>query len=167
MYSSKEYLQWLKDRTIFKWLAFCMVALYAIELQCTKYFLLYYIKDRFNLTELDAVLYYSLTESLYAIAQIAGGVSLGRYSDRTRNTRKVVIGAMFISFVGNAIYVLQINIPLVIIGRIMMGFPECLQTAVVGKLASAIIHNVVRHFPSQHTTSKQRPLNVQVTLDER
>ena len=110
-----------------------MIFVYGLEAQATKYFLLYYLKDRFDIEVSVAVVYYSVTEALYSVAQIIGVVVLGRYVDRTRNLRRVVVGVMLVSFVGNFLYVLHGEIWLVVMGRILMGFTEALQTAVIGR----------------------------------
>ncbi|XP_066920148.1 uncharacterized protein [Clytia hemisphaerica] len=129
-----EYKEWTHQRETFKWLSYVMIFLYGFEMQTTKYFLLYYLKDRFHIQTSIAIFYYSVTEALYSIAQIIGGAFLGRYMDRTRNLRRVVVGVMLASFAGNSLYVLHGQIWLVVIGRILMGFTECLQTAVIGEI---------------------------------
>uniref|UniRef100_A0A7M5UN57 Major facilitator superfamily (MFS) profile domain-containing protein n=1 Tax=Clytia hemisphaerica TaxID=252671 RepID=A0A7M5UN57_9CNID len=128
-----NYTKWLQQRETFKWLAYLMIFLYGLENQTTKYFLLYYFKDRFHIQTAQAVIYYSVTEAIYSVAQIIGGAVIGRYTDRTRNLRRVVVGVMLLSFGGN-FYVLHGQLWLVILGRFLMGFPESLQTAVIGEV---------------------------------
>ena len=129
-----EYTKWIQRREIFKWLSYVMIFLYGLEVQSTKYFLLYYLKDRFHIPTSMAVFCYSITEAFYSVAQIIGGAFLGRYMDRTRNLRRVVVVLMLVSFGGNVLYVSQGAIWLMVMGRFLMGFAEALQTAVIGKL---------------------------------
>ncbi|XP_066921226.1 uncharacterized protein [Clytia hemisphaerica] len=129
-----NYTKWLHQRETFKWLAYLMIFIYGLENQTTKYFLLYYFKDRFHIQTAQAVIYYSVTEALYSVAQIIGGAVIGRYTDRTRNLRRVVVGVMLLSFGGNFLYVLHGHLWLVILGRFLMGFTESLQTAVIGEV---------------------------------
>ena len=146
-----DYTKWLQQREIFKWLAYFMIFVYGLEVQATKYFLLYYLKDRFHIPTSVAVFYYSITEALYSVAQIIGAVVLGRYVDRTRNLRRVVVGLMLVSFVGNFIYVLQGEIWLVVMGRILMGFTEALQTAVIGESNPSMPRKIFFYRPHRES----------------
>ena len=92
------------------------------------------LMERYEISKKDVGFYYSIAQTVFALVQMFGGLLLGRYTDRTRNIKKVIMLALGMSSICNLAYTLPLPMWIVICARALMGITECLQTAVVGKL---------------------------------
>ena len=74
-----------------------------------------------------------ILESGYSISTAFSGILLGRYVDRTRNMRFVILLNLAVLAFGNLMYSIPYRIWWVIVGRFLCGVNESLQTTVCGK----------------------------------
>ena len=133
MMDSQKYEKWEKDREIFRWIVTAAILLYGLEDQVVVVSLLYYLMDKYNLPRHNVSFYFSMTQLFFSCVQMIAGVGLGRYADRTRNLRKVVLLNLTLTTVLNLTYTLPFPLWVIIIARSLMGVTESLQTAVLGE----------------------------------
>ena len=131
--TSRELVQWKRNRSRTRWIASIMIFLFGVQSQSVEVTMLYYYKESFGLTFLQATFYYSVTNTLFAASELISGISLGRYIDKSRNLRLVFLANVAAVFIGNLIYCVPLQIWWVIFGQVLFGLNECLQTSVCGK----------------------------------
>lgn len=130
--NSPEYKQWLKERAYNRYIAYFVMFMAGLEISSVIVSMLYYLETSFNYNMAEARFYFSITETFCGLGQICGGIMIGRYVDRTRNLKRVILLNLLLIMLGNLMYSLPISVYFVIIGRFFCGTNESLQTALGG-----------------------------------
>ena len=133
MENTTEYQQWKKSRDRNAYISCFLLFMAGLETSAVSVVMLYYIQDRFKFDLDQARLYFSFAEMFNAVGQILGGIYIGRYTDKTRNLRLVVLVNLWATVIGNLMYGLPYHILLIIAGRFICGLNESLQVAFSGK----------------------------------
>ena len=76
---------------------------------------------------------FSMAETCNAVGQLLGGFIIGRYTDRTRNLRRVFLINLLIVIIGNFLYSVPYCVAFLIVGRFLCGTNESMQTSIGGK----------------------------------
>ena len=104
MKNSQRYKKWQRDREFFRWIATSAIFLYGLESQGFVVTVLYYLMEKYDLPKDEVSFYFSLAQLLSCCVEMIGGLGLGRYADRTRNLRKVILLNLTATFVLNLAY---------------------------------------------------------------
>ena len=105
--------------------------LYMFEYSAILISALYYYKDTIKVE--NPKLYYSLTLGAAYLLTPFSSVIVGKYTDRTRNIRKVALILSFFNIVGNLFYVFPLFNWLPIFGRMLCGVPDGVRPAFLGE----------------------------------
>ena len=118
-----------KNNTIITYINTCI---YVFEYSAIVISALFYYKDTLKVS--NPQLYYSLTlGSIYILVPVSS-VVVGKYTDKTRDVRKVALFLSYFNIVGNLFYVFPVFNWLPIIGRMLCGIPDGVKSAFMGKL---------------------------------
>lgn len=128
-----DYHAWLIRRRNTTWISYFLIFLYGIEAQSVMVTMIYYISDNFKMTTIESSFYFGIIEAIMSIGQVLGGLIIGRYTDRTRNLRLVILVNIILIMSGNLMYSLPFHLALLAAGRLLCGVNESLQTAFSGK----------------------------------
>lgn len=131
-YDENKILQdWYKKRKNNTIITYIFTSLYVFEYSAVIISALYYYKDTLKVS--NPQLYYSLTlGSLYILVPISL-IGVGKYTDKTRDVRKVALTLPTLNIVGNLLYVFPLFNWFPIIGRMLCGIPDGIKSAFMGK----------------------------------
>ena len=132
MEESEEYKTWIKRRNINTKISYISIFLIGLEFNSVIITMLYYLLENFDITVEEARMYFSLAEMMNAFGETLGGALFGRYTDRTRNLRRVVLTCLWATIIGNIVYALPYHVACLIIGRFLCGFNEAFQVVFSG-----------------------------------
>ena len=143
-YQSEEYEKWKKERSLFRCISNIYVLIYNIECVSTSLALVYYLKEEYQLSQTMSAFCYSVVQMLYAFVQMTGGLFLGKYSDRSRNIRLILLANLAVSTLCNFTYTLPVPLWIILMARAFMGVPESIKSAVLGKEEFFKFYNYAR-----------------------
>lgn len=126
--------QWKQKRYITTVLAMIQAFLIGVEYSAISVSALFYLKDLLHAKNAD--FFYGLTIGAMYISSISSGIFLGRYTDKVRNPRGIVLSTGMLSIFGNLMYSLPYSPWLLVTGRFFCGFGDAVQAVVSGKLNS-------------------------------
>ena len=127
-----DYTSWKKKRSRTRIIANILIFLYGVEDQSLKITMIFYFSQNFNMTHLEATFFYSIADTVFAVSNLISGAVFGRYIDKTRNLRFVILLNLVVLVLGNLMYSIPLAIWFVLLGRFLSGINESLQTAVCG-----------------------------------
>ena len=131
--NTQEYKRWQQKRNRNTYISYFLIFLGGIEGNAVSVTLLYYLNESFGMTADKLRMYYSIAEMCNGLGQISSGLLVGRYMDRTRELRFVVLFILWVTVIGNLLYALPFNMAFIIIGRFFCGFNEAFQVALCGR----------------------------------
>ena len=131
---SARYTKWKKQRSRTRLFANILIFLYGMENLGVEVTCIFYFHQSLGLSLTDAAFYYTITGTMFCISSAFSGILFGRYVDKTRNMRFVFLLNVAIVGIGNLMYSIPYRIWWVILGRVLCGINESLQTTVCGKL---------------------------------
>ena len=99
---------------------------------------LFYYRNTLKVENPD--LYYSLTLGAMYLFVPLSSVIVGKYTDKTRDLRKVALFISLFNTVGNLLYVFPIYNWLPIVGRMLCGIPDGVKSAFVGKVQGCLLY---------------------------
>ena len=132
--NDEQYKSWLDKRKILYWTANILILLYGIEANISNLTFIFYIQDRFNISQQDTGYYFSLAFVGNSLIQMLGSLLLGRYVDKTGNIKHTMMFIISISFTCHLVYSLHPNVWIVVVANSFVGISEALQSAVLGKI---------------------------------
>ena len=128
----KKILQaWYKKRTLNLIVTFINGCLYNFEYAVITISALYYFKDTIKVS--NPALYYSLATGAMFVLDPISSIMVGKYTDRTRNVRKVALILAFFNIAGNLLYSFPFFDWIPIVGRLLCGIPDGIKAAYLGK----------------------------------
>ena len=86
-----DYTSWKKKRSRTRIIANILIFLYGVEDQSLKITMIFYFSQNFNMTHLEATFFYSIADTVFAVSNLISGAIFGRYIDKTRNLRFVIL----------------------------------------------------------------------------
>lgn len=123
---------WYKKRKRNLIVIYFNTCMYIFEYSAIVISALFYFKNTLKVANPN--LYYSLTlGAAFAFTPISTIIA-GRYTDKTRNIRKVALVLSLFNTFGNLFYVFPFVNWLPIIGRLLCGIPDGVKSAFTGKL---------------------------------
>ena len=128
---------WYKKRKISLLVTYMNTCLYKFEYTSIVISALFYYK--YTIKVENPKLYYSLTLGAAFLLTPISSVIVGKYTDRTRDVRKVALILSFFNIVGNLFYVFPLFNWLPIFGRLLCGVPDGVKSALVGEYLSKFI----------------------------
>lgn len=93
--------------------------------------LAYYLKE---IGVYDTAFWYSVVLTSIAISKGISSLILGNFVDKTRKTRIIMLFTLFLSLLGNLMYILRYSVWLLVLGRLLCG---------IGEAAQSVQNNVV------------------------
>ena len=130
-----------------KWnfICFCLVTgIQGIEYGFIVPTLFSYLKDEVHAKHLN--FWFGAITSSFFVASIVGSLTIGKYADRTRKIRRIIVGTCFFVSLGNIIYTLAYNAPSVLVGRFMQGFGDAVVPVLIGE--------ITKTYPEQESYKK-------------
>ena len=127
------------------YIAYCIVT-FGLGLEYSLVFpsLWFYIND---IIQADyPKLFYGSALSAYPLASIIGAFTIGRYVDRTRRAKQVLILLLICEIVGNLLYSLYYSPWCPFFGRLLSGFGDVSNMVITGEIA--------RSYPKNQITMK-------------
>ena len=125
--------QWKRHRRNMTWISYVLILMYGFELLSVIITMVYYLSLSFDMDNNKASMYTCIIETFCAVGQLSGSMVIGRYLDRTRNLRFVVLINLVFIIVGNMLYSMPFHVAFLMVGRFLCGLNESLQTALCGK----------------------------------
>ena len=125
-------MQWKVKRKRTTVIAMAHVFIYGLENFSIVVTLLYYLKDIMKVN--NPTMWYSFVMTSLVASESFSGLLFGKFMDKTRNARGIMLFNLFLSVIGNLMYTLQYNVWLLIVGRFLCGFGDSIQSVVSGKL---------------------------------
>ena len=126
--------QWKRHRRNMTWISYFLILMYGFEILSVAVTMVYYLSLSFSMDNNKASMYSCIIETFCGIGQLCGGMVFGRYLDRTRNLRFVVLANLVSIIVGNLLYSMPFHVGFLMVGRFLCGLNESLQTAFCGKI---------------------------------
>lgn len=124
--------RWIdKQRRLNTIIATLHVFLLGFEFQAILVTLLYYLEKEVSVD--DHHLYYGVVTASFFLSASFSGVAFGRFADRTRNVKLIILANALLSIIGNVMYTVPCNVWFLIIGRFFNGFSESIQPVMCGK----------------------------------
>ena len=139
MKNSREYKEWVKRRNRNAYFSYFLLFLDGLETSAVTVIMLFYLEDRFHLNPDQTRMFFSIAEMFNAVGQMTGGLLIGRYTDRTRNLRLVVLINLWATIFGNLIYAMPFSVVCIVIGPFLCGINESLQVAFGGRHSKSMI----------------------------
>ena len=78
--------------------------------------------------------WYSMVLTSMSISEASSNVLFGKYMDKTRNARFIMLFNLILSIVGNVLYTFRYSVWFLVIGRFLCGFGEATQPIACGEL---------------------------------
>ena len=133
MEQTEGYKSWEKRRNKATYISYFIISLGGLEINAVMVTLLYYLVENFDISLSQARMYFSMAEFFSAVGQTISSIYIGRYVDKTRNLRLVVLVTLWATIVGNMLYALPFHLSSIFIGRFLCGLNEVFQVALCGK----------------------------------
>ena len=115
------------------YISYFIIFLGGLEINAITVTLLYYLVENFDISFNQARMFFSICEFFNGVGEIISGACIGRYVDKTRNLRFVVLVTLWATIVGNMLYALPFHLSFIFIGRFLCGLNEVFQVALCGK----------------------------------
>ena len=128
---SKILQDWLKKRSRNVIVTYFYMFMFVFEYSSIVISALFYFKDTLKVENPN--LYYSLTLGAASFFTPISSILMGKYTDRTRDVRRVALLITLFNFVGNIFYVFPVVNWLPIVGRLLCGIPDGVKSAFTGK----------------------------------
>ena len=122
--------QWIKKRRKTTYMIYVYALLLGTEYSSIVLTLYLYLKEIVKVDHIS--FYYSIVMTSMNLSALATGLLAGRYIDRTRNIRKFVLVVLSITMLGNVLYTLHFSVWFLVVGRILCGFGEAVNSALSG-----------------------------------
>ena len=123
--------KWYKKRKINMFITYFNVCMYQFEYGSIVISAFFYFKNTLKVDNPN--LYYSLTlGAMYLLVPLSSAI-VGKYTDKTRDLRKVALFISFFNTIGNLLYVFPVFNWLPIVGRMLCGIPDGVKSAFEGK----------------------------------
>ena len=94
--------------------------------------LYFYLQETLKVDNIS--LYYSIAMASMSASASVTGLIFGRYIDKTRHIRKFLIIAISVIMLGNLLYTLHFSVWFIILGRLLCGMGEAVNTALSGNV---------------------------------
>ena len=107
--------------------------LYGLEVVSIVTSLMYYLEA---MKVKNTVVFYSIVTSSMALAEAGSSVIIGRYMDKSRNLRRILLLNCLLSVIGNITYTMRFNVWFLVIGRFLCGFNNSMKPVVSGTYIS-------------------------------
>ena len=124
--------KWLRKRTVTTRVYAAQMVLLGIEYSVVYITLWVYIKTLVNTNNPKMI--YSLASAAYLVSSILASFPIGKWVDRTRETKSVLIIGNGIIIVGNLMYSLPFSPYFLIFGRFIAGVGNSLRSVMVGEV---------------------------------
>ena len=124
--------QWKKKRQVTTVLAMVQACLVGLEYTSVNISALYYLNNILHVQ--NARVYYGLTVGAMSTSGVISGVALGKYMDKMRNARRIVLSTAVLAILGNLLYSLPFSPWLLVVGRFLCGFSDATFSVMTGKV---------------------------------
>ena len=128
--SDNSFEIWKRKRKITTIIFYCSGIILGLEYSAVVLSLWFYMNDTIKVKH--APIYYSVTMTSMALSAILSSVVLGRFIDKSRNTRLLMLTLNILNAVGNVTYTLNFSVWFPIIGRFICGISDSLNAAISG-----------------------------------
>ena len=127
---------WYKKRRLNVVVTYFYMFMFIFEYSSIVISALFYFKDTLKVN--NPKLYYSLALGAASFCTPISSIVVGKYTDKTRDVRRVALFLSLFNIVGNLCYVFPLVNWLPIVGRMFCGFPDGVKSAFTGKLILSI-----------------------------
>ena len=124
--------KWLRKRTVTTRVYAAQMVLLGIEYSVVYITLWVYIKTLVNTSNPEII--YSLASAAYLVSSILASFPIGKWVDRTRETKCVLIIGNGMIIIGNLMYSLPFSPYFLISGRFIAGVGNSLRSVVIGEV---------------------------------
>ena len=124
--------EWYRKRRMNLLVTYFNTCMYQFEYASVSISALFYYT--YTLNVVNPKLYYSLTTSATYYFGPISSIIVGKYTDRTRQVRKVALILSLFNIAGNLFYSLPFFTWLPVAGRILCGIPDGVKTAYFGMI---------------------------------
>ena len=128
--------EWERKRRNLTRISYILILIYGVEDQCIRVSLLYYLTNTFGMSLSNAAFYFYICQVFVVLGQLASGMLIGRYVDRTGNLRRVILVNILLVILGNVCYTTHYHVALICLARLIIGLNESLHSAICGKFVN-------------------------------
>ena len=121
---------WLTLRKQVTHLVYAYALIYGCEYSAIVLTLYFYLERSVKTDSINV--YFSLCMGAMAAMASVSGVLFGRYVDKTRKIRRLVLWCVPVTVVGNLSYTLHFSAWFVVVGRLLCGLGEAVNSALTG-----------------------------------
>ena len=123
-------LDWKTKRKITTTLCIALQCLYTFEYTATAISAIYYYQNSFEVA--DPKFFYGCSVAAIYASAVMSSFICGRWMDRTRDLRRIVLTLLLFNIVGNLIYTLNWSQWIPVLGRFLCGINAAASTAATG-----------------------------------
>ena len=130
----KQRQDWFKKRRFVTWFGLLQQCLVYFEYAAVSISALYYYENTMHVP--NPKFLYGFSMAVTYVSVIFSVILFGKYMDRTRNLRGIVLLSISCSFFGNVLYTMSFNAWITVLGRFLCGLNEGARISLAGKFPS-------------------------------